>query len=502
MMRRTLSALAAVLISAPLAAATTHPGPLGPGEWWYAQMGVDELHEHGTGQGIVVAIIDTPLDPSVPELEGVEVLSSEGFCLLDGQPRPSRETGPEAEHATGMAVLIAGNGRGTGPGGAGVRGIAPDVQLRHYAVMYNEGEGQESMEGGGQVCNLGGVDWAVSRSAPAAIIEAARDGADIINLSLSTGANVGYTEAILTAHEHNAILVTGTAGDTYGWPARSNGVLAVNPVRQDRGISEKAGGMARSHVRTDLAAPGEDIAGGGFPGGAWDSAMVSSGSSNSTAIVSGGLAAIWSAHPSATANQIIQAAITYTGVRPGDEDGSWKHDFRRAPHAPTAAAKSQRHGYGIFAPADAVLIDPTTLPDEMPLFRTDVDESPPIEEIREALARRAPDDSPAVRLGLVAGEEATATDPAQATSDSTEATDRTATPDSTGTSADAATDADAEQDSGTVAQVLWLAGAAALAGVLLLGVLARRRRQPAAVPRTTEAPTHDPAPHDQGGTPR
>lgn len=521
MMRRSRAGLAAVgvsitLVSTPLAAATTQPGSLGPGDWWYAAMGIDELHEHGTGEGIVVAIVDSPIDATVPELDGVDLLSSESFCQLGGDPRPSTIEGPDADHATAMTALIAGNGRGTGPGGAGVRGVAPDAQLRHYAALYYEGDGQEAAREGGMVCNMGGgYNWSGHRSVPAAITQAAEDGADIINVSISTQHGLDYAEAVLAAQRHNAIVVTAVAGDgSMIWPAENNGVVVVNSVRQDTAISDR-GGLDRPNEITDLAAPGEAIAGGGFQNGVWDSAKVTNGSSNAAAIVSGGLAALWSAHPNATANQIVQAAITYTGVR-ADGD-NWHHDFRRAADAPTAGGKSEHHGYGIFAPADAVLIDPTTLPDEMPLYRDRFTFTPSIEEINAALAERSPEDSPAVRMGLVTSEP-TVTQTPTATAAGTTETPTTESPTTESPTTEPTTEPTAVSpaDESATGSALWIAGAGALAVVLLLGLLALRRRAPArtdaqsptADPQTADQQTADPKTADpqradpQGGTPQ
>lgn len=475
-MRRAIAPVVALLISAPVAAAPTSSGPLGPGEWWYAAMGVDELHEYGAGEGIVVAIIDMPLDNTVPDLEGVEVLSSQSYCMLDQELRPSLIQGPEAEHGTGMAVLIAGNGNGSGAGGAGVRGIAPDVQLRHYAVLYYESEEQPAHIEGSHVCNFGaGNNHNAHRSIPEAIIQAAEDGADIINLSVSTGYSAEYDTAILSAHEHNAILVSGTASGDFMWPSMANGVVVVNPIRHDSQVSVLSGGVDRSNMYTSLAAPAENIAGGGFRAEVWDSGKISNGSSNATAIVSGGLAAMWSAHPTATANQIVQAAITFTGLRAGDEEGSWKHEFRRVEGGPTAGRRSQQHGYGIFAPADAVRVDPTTLPDEWPLDHGRPSITPVIDDINAALEKRSPEDSPAVRMGLGAPEPTAEAMVSPTTGTGTEADTDTEAERETETSA--GTEATTESEF-PATPVVWAAGAAALVGALILGVLARRGRGP------------------------
>ncbi len=354
-----------------------------PGEWWWDAMGVDELQAKGRGEGITVAVIDTPIDPTVPELAG-KVASTTTECLDptrvgDPRPRSSTGTGPEADHATSMAALIAGTGKGTGPGGRGIRGIAPDATIRHYGVLYRLGPDEKG-------CGLDFPDSNdFARAVGQAIATAAEDGADVINLSLVSGYSSLITDGLLVAYREGAIVVAGTGNTTDGveFPGVSNGVVLVNPVGKDGKVTDFA---VTSSPYLGLAAPGEDVMAGVYDETGWHSTRTGSGASIATALVSGGIADVWSAHPDATAGQVLQAVRQNVGLRPKREGAGWETWFRRSgTDIPQVRSRNTSYGWGIFAPADAVLVDPTTLPRTSPFVRSE-EEDPGAEPAASAIA--------------------------------------------------------------------------------------------------------------------
>lgn len=354
--------------AAPAAAAPAAPAPTA-GEWWWTAMGVDELHAQGRGKGVEVAVIDGPIDPDVPDLAG-KVASSTTECLDPAavstpRPRSSRLAGPDAEHATSMAGLIAGTGRGTGPGGRGLRGIAPEATIRHYAVLFADAKAEDGYACGIDFPDGDDVDRAVGR----AIAAAAKDGADVINVSLVTGYSQEIEDGLLAAYRAGAVVVAGT-GNARGrteWPGIGNGVVLVNPVGKD-GLTPD---FAAKSPYVALAAPGEDVMAGSYDESGWRSASTASGSSVATALVSGGIAALWSAHPEATAGQVLAAVKDNVGLRAKDSGGfeTW---FRRVGTGlPSVKSANDLYGWGIFDPADAVAADVTSLPTENPFVRAD-----------------------------------------------------------------------------------------------------------------------------------
>ena len=178
----------------------------GPGGWWWDAMGVDELQRAGTGKGVTVAVIDTPIDPDVPELAG-KVARSSSPCLADGGGTMSpRSSGAEAEHGTTMAAIIGGTGKGSGPGGTGIRGIAPDATLLHYAVSYPNPDRE-----GDLACGITGPGYdELAEGIIASIRAAVADGADIINLSVVSDYDADYGPALLEAYRAGTIVVAGT----------------------------------------------------------------------------------------------------------------------------------------------------------------------------------------------------------------------------------------------------------------------------------------------------
>ncbi|WP_377643582.1 S8 family serine peptidase [Oryzobacter terrae] len=374
--------------TAPAAATALAADGFGPGGWWWDAMGVDELQRKGTGKGITVAVVDTPIDPDVPEIAG-KVARSSSPCLADGGGTMSpRSSGREAEHGTTMAAIIAGTGRGSGPGGTGIRGIAPDATLLHYAVSYPNPDRE-----GDLACGISGPGYdELAKGVVASIRSAVADGADIINLSLVSDYDAAYGPALLEAYRAGAIVVAGTdnAGRGVMWPALGNGVVVVNPVDQKGRVYSQS---VKDDAGIGFTAPGKAVNALGVEDGRWRSDVLADGSSNATALVSGGLAAMWSAHPDATANQVLQAARASVGLRrsaAGVE--TW---FRReGSDLPRVTEPNRAYGWGIFAPADAVATDPATLPDTNPMARDIAGLEPAYADVTAATAATSAPASP------------------------------------------------------------------------------------------------------------
>lgn len=357
-----------------------------PGEWWRSAMGVDALNRSGTGKGVTVAVIDGPIDPTVPELRG-KVVSSRSYCETPGGATgrllsPSAK-GKVAEHATSMASLIAGTGKGTGPGGRGILGIAPDVRIRHYAVLYRgtDGENQCVMrKAGGD-----NIDQAIAD----AMAQAAEDGADVISISLIAGFDEDMIESLLAAYRGDAVVVAGTPNTRTDpqWPGLGNGVVLVNSVDRAGRIPDFA---VHNSSFIGLTAPGKDVMAGSYDGSGWHSDTVVSGSSIATALVSGGIAAMRSAHPDAGAGQVLQAVKDTVGLRP-KKGGGYETWFRRSgTDLPTVKTPNAAYGWGIFDPADAVRVDPTTLPTDNPFVRDNSAADPTREQIAAATGSGSP----------------------------------------------------------------------------------------------------------------
>ncbi|MEH3068257.1 MAG: S8 family serine peptidase [Aeromicrobium erythreum] len=377
--------------------------------WWFKAMHVGEVHRQYTGKGVKIAVIDASIDLSVPELRGADVRLGPS---ITGKRSVSVPRAGEANHGTAMTVLIAGQGNG------GVTGIAPDAQVTFYQANRDPYED--------------------SIGTPATLISrAARDGADIISISLA-GGSTENDAAVEDAIDAGAVVVAGAgrAGrPSVSYPAASPGVVSVGalssalePWTEQPGQSENATGSL------SIVAPGVEVPAGGMTpekrGATWVPGYARTGTSPATAITAGALALVKQKYPDATGNQLVQHLIHTTGRT----DGKPYYEWRRA------------WGFGTVGLRAMLAKDPTGWPDENPLMKGPVNaiETYPLSVYRD------PDDP---------------TSPTESTP--------SASP-TTADSSPAAADPSTSDDSSS--QVPWAVGAVALLAIVTGGVLVARRR--------------------------
>ena len=156
-----------------------------------------------TGKGVVVAILDTGVDYTHPDLGGTigpdqKVIG--GFDFVDDDGDPLDMDG----HGTAVAGIIGANGQ--------IKGIAPEVSILAYRVVDRMG-------------NVKSTDLL------RALEKASQDGADVINLSLGTKEEIGaLTYAVQNIVDSGIVVVaaTGNSGArAFGEPAGRKGVIAV-----------------------------------------------------------------------------------------------------------------------------------------------------------------------------------------------------------------------------------------------------------------------------------
>ena len=351
--------LASALFHAPAAQAAVHaPTALSaadqPTQWWYDAMGYDELHRYGTGKGITVAVIDTAIDPDVPELKG-KLASVKTLCPDNSV---ATGTGAAADHATNVASLIVGTGRGSG--GPGVRGIAPDATLRFYALGRGDND----------VCN-NSVDQTMAQT----LDQAVKDGAKIVSISLDGGFNQPMFIGALARAERAGVIVVSGTDDQGGvdYPALANGVVSVNFVDRHAKLDPLAAHGSKSAGLVDIAAPGTNMLMGSHRAGRWVSGTCPCrGSSLATPLVAGGLAAVWSHFPQATGNQLLQMMVNTPGLKRGtlaNGSSGWVYGFRRVGTGfPGVKQSGGGFGWGIFDPADMMYRQPAQFPDVNPVL--------------------------------------------------------------------------------------------------------------------------------------
>ncbi len=160
-------------------------------------------------QGVIVAVIDSGADLAHPDLALVT-----GYDYGDNDPDPTDING----HGTAVAGIVA----GIADNGIGVAGVAGNVKVMPLKVMNSAG----SMN---------------FTSIANAVIHAADNGADIINLSLgsntSVGANPAMDAALEYAYANLGVSIFASSGNsnasTVWYPANHSKVVAVGAAAPD-----------------------------------------------------------------------------------------------------------------------------------------------------------------------------------------------------------------------------------------------------------------------------
>jgi subtilisin family serine protease len=277
--------------------------------WWLEDF---EAVRNLSGEGVVIAVIDTGIDASHPDLAGV-VIGGADFSGA-GTPGGISPVGPSGFHATMVASLIAGQGRITG----GVIGIAPNAKLLSISV----GLGLEGADTDRQIAQA--VRWAADQ------------GADVINLSVSRASRnwpASWDEAFLYAMEKDVVIVAASGNKLDGVssptaPATIPGVISVTAVDREGNASAVSGAEG---IGISVAAAGIDMV-GSYPN---QDAKKWSGSSAAAPIVSGLLALMIEADPSASSSDLIERLIS-TAKDLGEK------------------GYDKNFGYGLISPSSAV----------------------------------------------------------------------------------------------------------------------------------------------------
>ena len=288
----------------PLAAAAserpalhaTAPDPLAAGQAHLGQIGWTPPPRGGARP--LVAVLDTGVDPSSPDLAGV-VLTGAGRSFVAASPDPTSD--PEG-HGTHVAGIIAAS-TGNGVGGSGV------AAARILPVTVADASGRTTAS-----ALVRGLAYASAR------------GARVINISFGgRGFSKVEQDAIDAAALRGALIVV-AAGNTGGgatpdYPGAYRQVLAVGAL----GASGRPLNVSARGPQVALAAPGEAIlstAPGGSP-----ALVPRTGTSMAAAVVSGAAARIIAARPGLTAQQVREILETSardvppTGPDPGTGAG-------------------------------------------------------------------------------------------------------------------------------------------------------------------------------------
>ncbi|MGP3927575.1 S8 family peptidase [Streptomyces sp. 8N616] len=288
------------------------------------QIGAPEAWKAGfDGKGAKIAVLDTGVDQTHPDLAGQEIAEKNFSDAADSKDRYG--------HGTHVASISAGTGAKSG---GTYKGVAPGARLLDGKVLGDEGSGEDSGI-------IAGLEWA------------AAEGADIVNLSLGGPDSPGVDpleEAVnrISAEKGTLfVIAAGNEGDfgpgTVGSPGSADAALTVGAVdKEDRLASFSSTGprVGDGAVKPDLTAPGVDIGAAAAPGSivaeegtpVADGYVAISGTSMATPHVAGAAAILAQQHPDWTGAQ-LKSALTGS-TKPGDytpfQQGSGRVDVSAA----------------------------------------------------------------------------------------------------------------------------------------------------------------------------
>ncbi|MGH8971788.1 MAG: S8 family serine peptidase [Acidimicrobiia bacterium] len=206
--------------------------PLRSDQWALDQVPFEAAWSATTGQGVVVAVVDSGVDAGLEDMAGTVL---PGWDATTDSPGGTVDKVGHGTHVAGIIAARTGNN-------AGVSGAAPGVQILPVRVLGADGFGKMS-----DVTE--GIVWAVDH------------GADVINLSLGgTGGGSVYRSVLGYARQKGVVVVAAAGneaqrGNPVIYPGADPDVITVASVAPDgtRAPSSTWGDWV------DLAAPGTTI---------------------------------------------------------------------------------------------------------------------------------------------------------------------------------------------------------------------------------------------------
>jgi len=279
-----------------------------------------------SGEGVTVAVLDTGLDASHPQMAGA--IAGGGTDLVDGDGNPSEVVDGIDDNNNGVADEA--YGHGTFVAGL-VRSVAPDAAILPVRILDSDGST---------------TSWTIARG----LAHARALGADVINLSLG-GHQLGpIVERQIRALTDADIVVVAAAGNDAStearYPAAYSDVLSVGAID---GATGAAATFSNHGSWIDVVAPGVDLV-STYPGSGY---ARWGGTSASAPVVAGTVALVRQAMPTADSTDVVDK-ITSSARSAGLSNASsyGAVDIAAATERALAAAGSNPNG-GSSSDADA-----------------------------------------------------------------------------------------------------------------------------------------------------
>jgi subtilisin family serine protease len=192
-------------------------------------LGIPAAHERSQGAGVKVALIDTGVDRTHPDLH--ERISGTRSFVSDNSPTPA--AAGSYRHGTAMAGLIAAVANNK----VGIVGIAPLAQIEVYAACW-----QLKPNSDAALCNTFTLAQALAAALDARI--------PLINLSIAGPADPLLSALVQSGLKRGVVFIGSATDDPDTFPTNINGVIGV--TNSDTPTTTRPGFIAApaNHVMT------------------------------------------------------------------------------------------------------------------------------------------------------------------------------------------------------------------------------------------------------------
>ncbi|GAB2617323.1 hypothetical protein Aab01nite_30570 [Paractinoplanes abujensis] len=311
-------------------------------QWDFSKISVAGAWKTSTGAGVTVAVLDTGVEATHPDLAANMVAGYDAVANTDGA---TTDPNGHGTHVAGTIAAVTGNG-------VGVSAIAPNTKIMPVRVLKANGSGYMSDTAEG-------------------IIWAADHGADVINMSLGSSEKVTAVSNAISYARSKGVVVVAAAGNERAkgsptsYPAADAGVIGVAATDS----ADKIASYSNAGSYVDVAAPGSAIL-STYPTalGSRTGYTTMSGTSMASPHVAAVAALLVAYQPALTPDQ-VESALTTSAVDLGpkgrDNDfGYGRIDAAAALAAvtPTTTSPAAPAGPTATATPSQTTVAPTTAP--------------------------------------------------------------------------------------------------------------------------------------------